>query len=107
MFCDAPFDFHNTWLAKAWLGLAKAYTQFALGHVSRGEHDRVVIEADHALYMYGHYKVHMARLSLPVPPEEEEAMRSAVDMRQAHASAQKDKEDQESLQRINKFFRNK
>ena len=105
---DAPFYFdntcHNTWLAKVWLGLAKAYTQFALGHVLRDEHDRVVVEADHTLYMYGHYKYHMAKLSLSVPPEEEEAMQSAEDMRLAHASAQKNKEDQESLQRINEYF---
>ena len=46
----------------------------------------------------------MAKLSLSVPPEEEEAMQSVEDMRLAHASTQKNKEDQESLQRINEYF---
>ena len=106
MSCDILFYSHDARMAKGWLDLAKAYTQFALGHVRHDEHYRVVVELDSSLYMYEQHKYHMANLSLSVPAEEEEDMQSGEVLRQGHAESQKKKEDQESLQRINEYFCN-
>ena len=106
MSCDSVFYSHDARMANGWLDLAKAYTQFALGHVCHNEHYRVVVEFEHSLYMYEQYKYHMSNLSLSVPAEEEEAIQSCEVLRQGHAEAQKKKEDEESLQRIKEYFCN-
>ncbi len=74
MSCDIMFYSHDAHNAAGWLDLAKAYTQFVLGHMRLDEHYRVVVQLDSRLYMYEQYKYHMTKLSLSVPVEEEEAM---------------------------------
>ncbi len=98
------FYSHNARSAEVWLHFAKDHTGFARGLALLDEHDRAVVMLDEALYDYDQYKVHMARLGLSLAAKEKEAIQCAEDMRQAHASAQKNKEDQESLQRIKEYF---
>ena len=66
------------------------------------EFDRAVVQLDFTLDEYEQCKEFMVRVSLPVTPEQAEAIPGHRD--EENVKAQKKEEDHESLQRIKKYF---
>ena len=62
---------------------------------------------DQCLHSHEEYTKFMHMLGRPVPPEREAFFEKAKAKRERYAQAQKDKEDKESLQRINAAFAKK
>jgi hypothetical protein len=88
-------------LTRLYLGSADRWYKYAL---AKKEEYEVVKDLDKCLECHEKYKNYMHVLGYPIPPEREAFFQQAYTMRERYAQAQKDKEDNESLQRINAFF---
>ena len=104
MYSDILFFDHDTYMARAWINFTESYFEWSRYHMQKGEFASAVAMLDSCLYMYEKYKYHIAKLGLPVHPEQEEAIEATKTLREANARAQKEKEDRESLQRIIEYF---
>lgn len=95
----------NDWrydnLTRFYLKYADKWYKDAL---SKKEEYEVVEDLDKCLDSHEKYKKYMHVLGYPIPPEREVFFHQVYTMRERYAQAQKDKEDNESLQRINAFF---
>jgi hypothetical protein len=88
--------------------LTRFYLKSADSWYEKGEkaalpHEKVAV-LDHCLSACEEYKENMHKLGRPVPPKREVFWNKAKAKRERYAQAQKDKEDNESLQRINALF---
>jgi hypothetical protein len=91
-------------LAKFYLELSNWYYQNANRVELPGEFHEVVKKIDDCLAYHEQHKFFMAELGLSVSPEQEKIIESAISIRERYVQAQKEKEDNESLQRIKAFF---
>lgn len=104
MYSDILFFDDDARMARGWLDFADFYFDWSCECMQKDDFDHAVTVLDFCLYAYENYEYHMAKLGLPVHPEQEEAIEATKTLREANARAQKEKEDRESLQRIIEYF---
>ena len=98
-------DTHDAHMAHTKLEFVDAWFDFARRAMSLGQPDRAVLELDFCLIFYQEYEYHMAKLGLPMHPEQQEAIEATKTLREANVRSQKEKEGREDLQRIIESFK--